>query len=714
MPRQVRNFSLAVALLGCASAVAAPPSRLSAAIDARGTELLRGSVRPQLRSARDSGRLDGAAILHGVSLDVRLSPAQQADLDQLLREQQDPLSRNYHGWLTPQQYGERFGLSAQDLGRVEAWLRGQGLSVDGVESGGNHIRFSGSVAHVEAAFQTELHRYSVDGESHFANAAELALPTALSGMVLGVRGLDDFRPRPHVRPAPAFTSSISGNNFLSPGDIATIYDIGPLYSAGITGSGHKIAVVGQTAINLSDVHAFRSAAGLPVDSAHDPQFVVVPGTGSAGVIANGTDDMTESDIDVEWTGGVAKDAAIVFVYTGSNTQPSGPNVFDALKYAIDKNLAPVISISYGNCESGNSGVIDSVESWFMQAGTQGQTIVASSGDAGAADCDTTGSATASHGLAVDYPASSPEVTGIGGAEFNEGSSTSSYWKPKSSTDVISSALSYIPETAWNDTGKPFGSSSGPLGLSASGGGRSSRFTKPSWQTGAGVPGDNARYVPDLALAASAVHDGYLYCTTDKNSHGTCVNGFRNNDAQTTLTVAGGTSLGAPVFAGMLTLVENKAGLSGVGNANPQLYQFAASTTAAAFHDIVSGNNNVPTSSGGTIGYSAGPGYDPVTGLGSIDVGKLAQAWAGSGSSSSGSSSSSSSSSSSGSSSGGSSTSSSSSSSSSSSGSASSSSSSSSSSSGASGSGSGGGGGGAWAPLPLLLLSALAALRRRRF
>jgi len=671
------SFSLLLSL-AAAAAAAAPPSRLAAAVDARSSARLSGSVRPLAQARYDRGRLDGDTVLHGASIDLRLSPAQEAELDELLRQQQDPLSPNYHAWLTPQQYGERFGLSVPDLAKVEAWLRGQGLSVDGADSGGTHIRFSGSVARLEAAFQTELHRYRVGGDDHFANAMELSVPAALSGMVLGVHGLDDFRPRPRLRQVPAFTSNLTGNTFLSPGDVATIYNINPLYATA-TGSGRKIAVVGQTAINVGDIRAFRSAAGLP---ARDPVLMLAPGTG-ASQTRNGSDDMTESDIDVEWTGGIARDATIVFVYSGN---AAGVTVFDALHYAITSNLAPVISVSYGNCEANNASIIDTTEQWLRNANAQGQTIVASSGDSGASDCDVAGSSQGS-GPAVDYPASSPEVTGVGGTTFDEGGNTSFYWSggKGSGADVISSAKLYIPEVAWNDTGMASGSS-GTMGLSASGGGRSSHFTKPGWQTGAGVPGDNARYVPDVAAAADPLHDGYLYCTTNSSGHGTCVNGFRDNDSATSLTVAGGTSFSSPVFAGILTLVADKAGQAGLGNANPRLYQLAAGSPSP-FHDIVGGDNKVPTSSG-TIGYSAGPGYDPVTGLGSVDVTALADAWgAGSGSSSS--------------SSGG----------------------SGSSSSGASGSGSassssgsssgGGGGGGAWMPLPLLLFAALGLAGRRR-
>jgi len=673
--------ALLLASAAFADAPASPRNRIAEALNPADNIVLRGSVQPLAQARYEIGRIEGDTVLHGVSLYFGPSQAQQADLEELLRQQQDPLSPNYRAWLTPQQYASRFGLSAADQDRIKNWLRSQGFSIDSVSASGNRISFSGSVARVETAFQTELHRFNVGGESHFANATELSVPASLSGLLLSVRGLDDFRPKPRFRPAsPNFTSSISGNHFLAPDDFATIYDLKPLYTAAITGSGRKIAVVGQTPINLGDIRAFRSAAGLP---ASDPVLVPLPDSGSF-TVSNGSEDMAESDIDIEWSGGLAPDATIEFIYAGSSKQ-----VFDALSYAIEQNLAPVVSTSYGDCEASVSSQISTFQSLFQQANAQGQTIVSSSGDAGAADCDSAGSATASGGLAVDFPASSPNVTGVGGTEFDD---NNSYWST-SNNSSNGSALSYIPEIAWNDTGKQNGTDT-VIGLSASGGGKSTQFSKPSWQTGVGVAQDGARDVPDVALPASAFHDQYLYCTTDSTGHGTCVNGFRNNDADTTLTAGGGTSFGAPSFAGVLALVAQKAGVSGgLGNVNPRLYQLAASTTDV-FHDITSGDNKVPTSSGGCIGYTAAAGYDPVTGLGSMDVDKLAAAWASSGADGSVAASAASSSSSGGNSS------------------ACGNSSSSSSGSGSSG-GSSSGGGGAVAPGSILLLASMVLLRRGR-
>jgi subtilase family serine protease len=535
----------------------------------------------------------------------------------LLAAQQNPASPSYHKWLTPTQFQARFGMSAGDIARVSAWLSAQGLTVNGAKP--TYISFSGDVAQIEAALQTQINRYQANGTEHLANATEISLPSAIANVTLGVGNLGGFRPRPRLRLKPRYNFSSTGDHFLAPDDFTTIYDVKALYNAGYTGSGETIAVVGQSEILATDVAAFRSASGL---AAKAPTFTLVPDSGTA---TTSTDDEEESDLDVEWSGAVAKNAAVNFIYVGDNQNYS---VFDSLQYAIDNDVAPVISISYGACEaSWSSADVATLSSWFEQANAQGQTVVAASGDDGAADCDDSSTATvtqAKDGLAVDLPAASPYVTGVGGTEFlGDVASADTYWN-SSNDSTNGSAKSYIPEETWNDTDQTTNPSNG---LSASGGGKSILFGKPSWQTGTGVPADGARDVPDLALNASPQHDGYLFC-----SQGSCSNGFLDSTGDPT--VAGGTSFGAPTFSAILTLINQKLGSSGQGNINPTIYALAASTPSV-YHDITTGNNEVPCASGSTdcgssgkIGYAAGTGYDQVTGWGSVDADALATAFAG--------------------------------------------------------------------------------------
>jgi subtilase family serine protease len=512
-------------------------------------------------------------------------------------------------------------------------LQQQGFSIDSVARSRNMIRFSGTVGQVESAFSTQMHYFQTGSEKHFAPATALSVPAAVAPAVLGIRNLNDFRPQPqHTVPRADFTSGSSHNVFFAPGDIVTVYDIQPLYSASVNGTGQSIAVVGQSGIQVSDIENFQSAAG---QTKKDPNLVLVPGTGDSQVFADGNEG--ESDIDVEWAGAVASGANIVFVYTGSTTTF---NIYDSIQYAVDERLAPIISISYASCETQFAQTdYNTVDAIMSQAVTQGQTVIAASGDQGATACSgVSGMTTAQQeALAVNFPASSAFVTGMGGTEITSANSTSSnttYWTGgTSSSDTLSSALIYIPEVAWNDD------ASGSI--SASGGGASVFTNRPSWQTGVpGIASGSKRLVPDVSLYSSPNLPGYLYCTSDTTNWGTtqtasCNSGFR--DASTNiLTAAGGTSFAAPIFAGMVALINQKASYTaGQGLINPTLYKLAsnATTYASAFHDVTSGNNfctagsTVCASNGTTLGFQAGTGYDEVTGLGSVDLNVLATAWA---------------------------------------------------------------------------------------
>jgi subtilase family serine protease len=610
--------------------LAQSPSRITQPVDTTQLVRLAGSVHPLAKSESAQGQINGNTILHGVSLVFKRSPDEQSALHKLLAAQQDPSSPQYHKWLAPEQFADRFGLASSDVTQVKNWLESEGFVIDSVARGRTQISFTGSVARIESVFRTEIDNYVVNGEKHFANVTELSIPAALTGVILGVRNLDDFHPKPrntgrHTIPvSPNFTSSISGNHFVVPEDFATIYDVTPLYGAGFDGTGEKIAVVGDSEITMSNIETFRSLAGL---SANDPTETLVPNSGNPTIPS--TDEQIEAYLDLEWSGAVAKNASIIYVYVGDNSNYS---VWDALQYAVDNNLAPVISTSFGFCEAGlGQANVTTIQGWAQQANSQGQTISAAAGDAGAADCDGSGITEATQGLAVDVPAAIPEVTGVGGSEFTgdaSSTSTTTYWNGTNDS-VYGSALIYIPEEVWNDTSESIANGGG---LAAGGGGASIYFSKPSWQTGTGVPNDGKRDVPDISLNASPFHDPYLICDgTDETGIQSCTNGFR--DSQNGLDAIGGTSVGAPTFAGVLALFNQATGSNGLGNVNSTLYSLAGSA-ASSFHDITSGNNQVPCVIGspncttGTMGYSAGTGYDQASGLGSIDVYTLATKWPG--------------------------------------------------------------------------------------
>lgn len=640
--------AIAVIFSGLSFAASAAADRITGDLSSGAKIQIRGNVPGLARPEADLGRADSSRMLHVVSLSFQPSPAQQNDLNLFLAQLADPSSPNYHKYLTPAQFADRFGMTQNDINKIVAWLQSEGFLNITVSNSRNQISFDGTVAQVESTFALEMHNYLVNGEVHLANAGEPSVPAALAASVLSVGHLHDFSPRPRIRVRPHFTSYISGNHFLSPADFATIYNVTPLYTAGNTGSGQKIAVVGQSTVATSDLNNFRSAAQLPAST-------VTMNPLSGGTATRCAGDEGESDLDLEWSNGVAKNASVTFVFaplssgdTCSNRQ--GLNVWDALHAAIQNNVAPFISTSYGACESSNPsiGITQSTaltfQGWAQQAIAQGQTITAASGDAGAADCDTSSPAT--NGLAVDVPASIPEVTGAGGNEFTGDSPTNTsnnppggdppYWAAATATsDTISSALEYIPEEAWNDDAASIAANGT---FSVSGGGASAFFSKPSWQTGTGVPTDGKRDVPDVSVNASADHDGYLVCSEDDGSGNivaTCTNGFRDAATNGNLDVVGGTSAAAPTFTAILALINQYVGnapSTGLAPVNPMLYKLAGKSPSP-FHDVTAGNNIVPCTTStpncttGTMGFSAGVGYDQVTGLGSPNANSLAQAWA---------------------------------------------------------------------------------------
>jgi subtilase family serine protease len=628
-----------VSLLPAPAMAQQPARRIVQDIEPNVTAPLPGSVNPRIAAARDLGPLDSSTPMEGMTLWFQPTAAQKAELDALIEAQQTPGSPWYHVWLTPAQYAARFGLSDADLARVENWLTSQGFNVDRVANSHTSITFSGTAALVESAFQTQLHRYQTGAETHFANATDVAIPSALAGIVGAVRNLDDFRPRPQLRPSPAFTSAQSGSHFLTPKDIGTIYDLNAAWNAGYTGSGVTITVVGQTSILASDIAAFQSAAGLTVKA---PTMTLVPNSGTATTPVQG--DEAESDLDLEYAGGIAPGATIDFVYAGKSQ-----NVFNALQYAVDNKIGQIINISYGACESTiSSSTFSSLEGVMQQAAAQGQTVVAASGDEGSTACynPTNNTVTASmEALAVNYPASSAYAVGVGGTEFPQADAASgntNYWQSASGSDVVSSAVSYIPETSWNDDSSSAGTTYGAqYALSAGGGGVSTLTPRPGWQTGVpGIPSGSFRLVPDISLASSPNYVPYLYCSSDtsawsKTQVASCNSGFRDSSSKN-LTVAGGTSFASPIFAGMLAIIEQRIGSSGLGVASHTLYSLAsnASTYASAFHDITSGGNQCTAgasycSSSGAAQYAATAGYDEATGLGSVDFSNLMTAWAGS-------------------------------------------------------------------------------------
>ena len=605
----------------------APEPRLRGAIREDTRAILPGSCSPRTLHAQDLGPAPANQPLHGITLVFRRSANQQADLDHLLAVQQDPASPQFHHWLTPEAFGLRFGMADADLEATQRWLTSHGFTIDGVSRARDRITFSGTAAQVAATFGATLHHYQIDGEPHLAPSSDLSLPADLAAVTTAILHLSDFRPHPnaHLKPRPAYTAGATQSHYLVPGDLAVMYDLPAQSISFYPGAGQSIAIVGQTYVEPSSNSIVRQFVNSVSPFGLNLTPVLVPNT---GVEAISPGDAFESDIDIEYTSGIVGGANILFVHVGSSPNY---NVFDALAFAVDSNVAPVISISYSQCETLLSQTdLAQQTSLFQQAASQGQTLVAATGDDGSTACAPYPvspylSATQQQALAVNYPADSPYVIAVGGTQmvsdtFSPGPSTYWFSTPSPGFDVVHTLLSYVPETTWNE-------GSATVGMQAGGGGASALVPRPTWQSGVpGIPTGTTRLLPDIALLASISDPGFLFCTDDPAITGgqqpPCDYG---SFAQSSYPLAGGTSFAAPTFAAMVVLLNQNTQASGQGNFNPVLYRLAANpaTAASIFHDITTGSIAcVPGATGcsaaGESGFAATPGYDQATGLGSID------------------------------------------------------------------------------------------------
>jgi pseudomonalisin len=575
-----------------AAAIAQPPAnRITGSIDEAQLVTLIGNLYPLARAEFDQGAVPPETRLQQMILQLEPAVAQQTELDALVEAQHNAASPLFHRWLTPSEYGARFGVSVQDLARICAWLRAHGFTVDEVPTNNRLIVFSGTAGEVAETFHTEIHRYRIDGVEHIANAENPQIPTALSGVVSGIVSLHDFRRKSLIKSRKVLGAqpdySAGSTHYLFPADFAVIYDIDSLYSAGTTGAGTSIAIVGRSNINPGDVAAFRAESGL---AANNP--AVIPVGANPGLVSG---DQDEATLDVEWSGAVAPAATINLVAAGSTATTDGIDL--SAQYIVNRAAAQIVSSSYDSCEQDmGAAELAFYNGLWEQAASEGMSVFVASGDAGAADCSAA-SATIASETAVNGMCSSPYSTCVGGTEFNEGSNPAQYWSATNSSSY-QSALSYIPEEVWNESALNGGS-----GLWASGGGSSVVYTQPIWQRGLNGISGEMRAVPDVALAA-ATHDGYVV--------------YENG----TYFVVSGTSASSPSFAGLMALVVQSKGGAGQGNANAGLYSLV-NAQPNPFHATPSGNNSVP----GVMGFTAnGAAYNQATGLGSVDGALLVSEW----------------------------------------------------------------------------------------
>lgn len=354
-------FALCFAMLPLRSSAQATQAvqRITTAIDNQNFTVLHGNVHPLATSAFNQGAVSDAQMLHRMLLLLQRSPEQEAALQQLLGDQQDKSSGRYQSWLAPEQFGAQFGPSDADIQTVTQWLAAQGFNNVVVGTGRTTIEFSGTAGQVRSAFHTEIRRFSVKNQLHFANASDPAIPAALAPVVAGIVSLNDFPVQSHMkllgtfqktrktgetRPLFTFPGCGGGNCYgVGPADFAKIYNSQPLLSGSpkIDGTGQGIAIVGESNINVQDVKDFRTMFGLSQNFS------------ASNVIVNGedpgiNDEEGESDLDVQWSGAVAPGARIDFVASASTETTPGINL--SALYIVDHNLDAVMSESFGGCE----------------------------------------------------------------------------------------------------------------------------------------------------------------------------------------------------------------------------------------------------------------------------------------------------------------------------------------------------------------------------
>ncbi|HEX3675408.1 MAG TPA: S53 family peptidase [Rhizomicrobium sp.] len=631
------------------------PSRpqITHAVDDANRVPLAGNTRPEVQNkANDRGLVPDSMPLAHMQLLMRRPAAQEQALETAIDQLYDAHSQSFHHWLTAAQIGQQYGPAAQDAQTVTAWLAGKGFTVNAIDPTGMVVDFSGTAGQVRTALHTEIHYLNVQGVRHIANMTDPQIPAALAPAVSGIVSLQDFRPHKLSKPRPNYTYNAQGQAWQAvvPADLATIYNLTPLFTAGTTGKGQTIVVIEDTDVySPSDWSKFRSAFGLAgytfgsfttVHPSNQPAHgnCVDPGV-------NGDDG--EAILDAEWASASAPNAAIELA-SCNDTRTTFGGLIALQNIVAAPNPPPIVSISYGECEAylGAAGNL-AYYTVYQQAAAEGVSVFVAAGDEGAASCDY-GEASAFQGIAVSGFASTPYNVAVGGTDFGDAyaNTVNKYWS-KTNTAAFGSALSYVPEIPWNDscastlgaialtgssttygrsgfcnswTGSQFldvvGGSGGPSGCAlgasspsswAAVSGSCKGYAKPKWQTGVGVPADGVRDIPDVSLFAA---DGiwghyYVFCFTDRYNGGAPCTGAPSNWAG-----AGGTSFAAPILAGIQALVDQKKAAR-EGNPNPVYYALAATENGAkgnagcdstrgktvkstcVFYDITLGDMDVP-------------------------------------------------------------------------------------------------------------------------
>jgi hypothetical protein len=513
--RSLPLFVLASACLFSVTAqgqAVAPTVRIVNRIDESRLVTLKGNTPLYAKAQFDRGQVADSMPMNGLVLVLSRSPQQQAAFDAYVAGEYDSNSPNYHQWLTPAQVGEDFGPSQTDILTISNWLTGHGFSVSEISKDRMTMRFNGTAGQVQNAFHTQIHHLLVRGVEHIGNMSDPQIPEALAPVVVGIKALHNFTPRPAHRMGqlverdaatgrwkrvantagatkstrPQFATTDQYGDYIEdvgPWDFAAIYNVTPLWNAQtpIDGTGQTIAIAGTSDINLADVAAFRQDFDLPTSGAantpqqmkgvngHDPGMCTASSS-STSLCTIG--DLEENTLDVEWSGAVARNAQIILVTSGYNdpTNPTNDPVYDSSQYVVNNKIAPVLNVSYGLCElgEGTAGNVSYHNLW-QTAASEGIAVFVAAGDSGAAACDqgldTNLPYAAQYGLTTSGLATSPYDTAVGGTDLywcpisasSCATSAAQYWNTTNDTTTNANAKGYVPEVPWNDTcASPFG------------------------------------------------------------------------------------------------------------------------------------------------------------------------------------------------------------------------------------------------------------------
>ena len=655
MRREISFACCLLAALACLFLLAVPAARaenvrpvlITQTVDESNLVTLGGNTRPEAKAKYDRGRVEDNLLMEHLLLLLKRSSEQERELEKFIDELHDSSSPTFHRWLTAEEFGERFGVAKQDRDTIKGWLQSHGLKINVDYTNDLLIDFSGTAGQVREVFHTEIHNLNVKGVKHIANMSDPRIPAALAPAVVGVVSLHDFPPHAMYRPRPDYTVSENGTKYylVVPGDLATIYNLNPLFSAGISGQGQTLVVIENSDVySTADWTSFRSVFGL--SSYTDGSFTQIhpaPPSGSNNCSDPGaTGSEIEAIVDAEYGSAAAPSAAIVLA-SCTDTETFGGLI--ALQNLLNESSTPpaLVSMSYGICEAENGASSNAAfNSTFQQAVTEGVSVFVSAGDHAAAGCDVYDQE-AIYGIGITGWGSSPYNVSVGGTDFGDtfAGTNSTYWRATNSP-TYESAKSYVPEIPWNDscassllaefegfsqtygtsgfcnssTGEAdflntVGGSGGPSGCATGTpaepgvvGGTCAGWAKPSYQSVLGNPGDGVRDIPDVSLFAGSgiwLHY-YPICFSGPG-------GVPCTEAPVDWPGAGGTSFSSPIMAGIQALVNQKAGAR-QGNPNFVYYSLAAAEygasgdsvcnstlgnavgTSCIFYDVRQGDNDV--------------------------------------------------------------------------------------------------------------------------